>query len=58
MAVKQMGITTGGNVSQWIGTHAERLTFEATFAGGAGSTFWEKDTKTGWVWDGSAFNAV
>ena len=46
------------NVKHYIGTHAERVTLEATFSKGPGSTFWETDTKTGWVWDGTAFQPL
>ena len=57
MAAQQMGMRTSGNVTSWLGTAAEKTALTAT-GFGTGSTFWETDTKTGYVWDGSAWQTV
>jgi len=57
MAAVQMGVTTGGNVQQFIGTYAEQAGVSTTDLG-PGSTYWATDTKTGYVWDGSAWQEV
>lgn len=57
MAAVQMGVTTGGNVKQYIGTYDEMAAVPETGLG-AGSTYWAKDTKAGYIWDGSAWTSV
>lgn len=57
MAAVQMGIKSAGNITSWIGTAADKTALTAT-GFGAGSTFWETDTKIGYVWDGSAWQPV
>lgn len=57
MAANQMGVTTGGNTQQWIGTTAERTAFVTTGLG-PGSVWWDTTLKAGYVWDGSAWQTV
>lgn len=65
MAAKQMGPTEDGNRRDFIGTKAEQATVEAEVlalnegadALGYGSTYWAKDEKKAYIWDG-AWNAL
>lgn len=50
MAVRQMGVTVGGNIKEFIGTAAEIVDAPTTDLG-AGSTYWAYDTKVGYIWD-------
>lgn len=57
MAAKQILNDTAKRVQQWIGTYAE-MAGVATTTLAPGSTYWATDTKAGYVWDGSAWQAV
>jgi len=45
------------NTTDYLGTAAERAALSTTGLV-AFSTFWETDTKKGYVWDGSAWKEV
>lgn len=51
---KQIGVTTGGNLQDWIGTSAERIAFVTTGLG-AGSSWQETDTVYIYEWTGAAW---
>lgn len=57
MAAKQILNNTAVYVQQWIGTYAEMAGVTTTTLA-PGSTYWATDTKAGYVWDGSAWQAV
>ena len=57
MAAVQMGITTGFNEKEFIGTKAEQEAVVTTDLG-PGSTYWATDEKKGYIWDGTAWQAL
>lgn len=52
-----MGITTGGNVQEFIGT-LEEMTDVPTEDLGAGSTYLDTTNKEGYVWDGEVWQSI
>jgi len=52
MSARKMGITTAGNIQEWIGTKAEQEEVSAADLG-PGSTYWATDEKEGYVADGT-----
>lgn len=48
MAVEQCGITVGRNKKEFVGLSADTKPTNC----GAGSTFWELDTRAAYIYDG------
>lgn len=57
MTYRQIGVTTGGNVQEFIGTLAEQTDIPTDDLG-PGSTYLDTTNKAGYIWDGDEWQSL